>query len=523
MLITKSVKMIWSSANKKHYIERGYSLTAYGDSFQIKCEDLAKSNKTMIEVKCDCKDCKSPFLKPMQWQSYLKSVHTDGTYCCGKCVNRLYGNEKVRLSRLAKGISFQKWCETNLSKEESDEVLSRWDYELNFDIKGNHITPDDVSHSSEGYDRKGFYLKCLNHPEHKSEQRSIHGFTNGQEGSIKCIQCNKIEVTNPEFVKYFVNIEDTKKYSQGSRAIVDMKCPDCGFVKPRKISRLARDGFSCDRCSDGVSYPEKVMHSVLEQLGIEFISQLTKVNFKWCGKYKYDFYLPQINNIIEINGQQHYTHSFERIKSNKKIKTLQEEQDNDKAKLDLALLNGINNYITIDCRISNINFIKDSILSSNLYELYDLGNINWIKCHEYACNSLIKEACNLWNNGFDSVMQISHEMNICKSTAIKYLKQGTILGWCDYDSNIEIKKNTASRAKKTSIKVICINTKEIFNSQKIAGEKYNISPTGISGTCRGIHKFSGKDPKTGEPLVWMHYDDYLLQNKEIKQLNSVAS
>jgi len=46
-------------------------------------------------------------------------------------------------------------------------------------------------------------------------------------------------------------------------------------------------------------------------------------------------------------------------------------------------------------------------------------------------------------------------------------------------------------------------------------EHYNIpSVTGISACCRHKQKTSGKHSQTGEPLVWMYYEDYLkLHNK----------
>ena len=36
------------------------------------------------------------------------------------------------------------------------------------------------------------WFKCNEHPEHKSELKSIQHFTSGQEGSMNCKQCNSM-------------------------------------------------------------------------------------------------------------------------------------------------------------------------------------------------------------------------------------------------------------------------------------------------------------------------------------------
>ena len=97
-------------------------------------------------------------------------------------------------------------------------------------------------------------------------------------------------------------------------------------------------------------------------------------------------------------------------------------------------------------------------------------------------------------------------MKMNKSTIIKYLKQGTELGWCDYDPKI------ASLHKDSLCKcIICLNTKEIFNSILEASKKYN--STIISQCCQGKKKSAGK-LFNGTKLKWMYYDEYIkLQNK----------
>ena len=167
------------------------------------------------------------------------------------------------------------------------------------------------------------------------------------------------------------------------------------------INDLHSKGFSCPKCSikDGISFPEKFMTNVLDQLKEDgqlnyFEYQYTKVNAKWCGKYKYDFYF-ELNDekyIIETHGEQHY-----RDVNRKGARTLYEEQENDKIKKQLALSNGIDVYIELDCRRTDLYFVKNSIMNSELNNLFDLSSINWELCCINSRSNKVKEVCDYWH------------------------------------------------------------------------------------------------------------------------------
>ena len=312
----------------------------------------------------------------------------------------------------------------------------------------------------------------------------------------RCIKNNNIKwesifESNPEFIKYFINQEDTKKYSSGSNKKVHLKCPDCGHEKYMTVYNLINRGFSCI-CKDSISYPEKFVFNFLQQIKIDFIFQLTNKYFKWCKKYRYDFYIPSINCIIEVNGGQHYIQSGIG-------RSLKQEKENDKTKKVLALNNNITNYIIIDARKSEMEYIKDSIINSELVRLFDFANINWLECHENACKSLIKEACNLWEDGIKNTQELAKKLKISRRTIIDYLKQGSKLGYTSYSVKNEILKTKQSKP------VRCINTNEIFCSQGEAIRHYKINEVSLSKCCHGIYKSAGKHPITGEKLHWEYY------------------
>ena len=518
MLLTKEVEILLVPSNIKKYENKGYFIprrinkgknsVKKGTKIKVKVKDLTDSCHVKVNVRCDGKECDKP-LKNMEWLNYKRNVKEDGKYYCQKCASRGSESEaieKTRITKLEQSISFYDWCYKYLPKELADYILSRWDDELNIDKMGKVLSPKDISYSSNGLDgKKGFWFKCLKHPEHKPEQKSVNHFTAGQQGSMLCIQCNSISVTHPHIVKFFVNEEDAYTHSIGAINKIPMKCPACDFEKEISIYNFVNQNFGCPRCSDGISYPEKFLFNVLEQLlDKDFKKQLTKTTFKWCGEYRYDFYIGKlINGIIETHGKQHYE-EIKRWKS-----SLEKIQENDIMKEKLAKENGISEYIVIDCRYSTIEWIKNSIMNRDpirpdqpcLAELLNFQeeDINWLKCHEFACNSLIKKVCDYWDKENKNITTIADKFKISTTTVRKYLKQGNKIGWANY---IPSKKN-----KIEATKVICLTTGEIFNSQIEASKKYKLKQGGISKCCRGKARYAGK--LNSEKLIWMYYDKYI--------------
>lgn len=502
MLITKEVEVGLGAKNIKWYENKGYEIPKIKDKWgkirikqgtkiKVEINDLIENSNAKVDIQCD--GC-GRIINNVLWQNYKKCVKDDGKYYCNICAKNIY----------KKFISFYDWCYENLSKEEADNIIARWDYEKNIDKDGNKLTPNNISYGMIGINRKGYWFKCLDHHEHESEQKNINSFTSGN-GSITCNQCNTISITNPELVKYLVNKEDAYKYSVGSNIKILMKCPDCGHEKSRSLEKLKEKGFCCEKCSDKIPFGEKFIFNILEQLRKDFKCQLNKSTFKWCNTYRYDFYLDNYKMIIETDGLQHY----EELKGNWRMK-LNEIQENDKNKEQLARQNGIEHYIVIDCRESKMDWIKNSIMKSDLPTLLNFkeSDIDWLKCYECACNSLVIKVCDMWNSGICNTLELAEKLKISRRTVIKYLKQGVILKMCNYNPIEELNKSRIN-----PIKTICITTNEIFNSISEAYRKYNISTPSIVLCCQGKRNYAGKHPITGEHMVWMYYEEYI-DNKE---------
>lgn len=189
-LISKTVIVKWNRATKNYYILKGYPFTKYGDEFEVKVEDLIDNSTTLVDVECDCKDCSTPIKKPLKWQNYKKCVHEDGSYYCNTCANKLYAHKNGLKTRLENSESFGYWLIKNLSLKQAVEIINRWDYELNnCDIR-------EVSYSSVGLNKKGYWFKCPRNL-HESELKNTRNFANnykkrGYSDVLDCKVCNSI-------------------------------------------------------------------------------------------------------------------------------------------------------------------------------------------------------------------------------------------------------------------------------------------------------------------------------------------
>ncbi len=308
-------------------------------------------------------------------------------------------------------------------------------------------------------------------------------------GNVGCQVCanriivkgiNDIATTNPEYIKYFADIDDTYKYSWGANKKVILKCPNCEYIKTMTVNTLTNMGFGCNKCSDGISYPEKFIFNLLDQLGINFE---TRKRFDWSKGKEYDFYIPSLDAIIETHGLQHYEESFSRLKGSKR--NLIKEIASDNLKYSLAKDNGTSLYIILDCRESNQEWIKKSVTESKLNELFNLKEIDWNECDLKASSSKLAEACKLWNEGLNTI-SISKKLKLSQGTIIKYLHKGSKLNLCKY-YNIKKPKEVAVY----SLSGTMLDTFDSINqlareSEKKYGVKF--SAGNISMVCQGKAK-----------------------------------
>lgn len=300
---------------------------------------------------------------------------------------------------------------------------------------------------------------------------------------------NDLWTTNPDVARLLANPEDGYKYAQNGTQLVDWKCPQCGsIIKHKKIANINCYGLSCPKCSDGISYPEKIMYYLLNYLKVDFKYQYSP---KWIGNRRYDFYIPSKQLIIEMDGGWH------NINNNLSGQTAKESKTIDLYKNKMAKEHNLK-IVRIDCMKSELDYIKSNIMISDIPKIFNLDNINWTEIGRECQNSLVKKSCNLWNAGMGTI-DICSELHLSNNTICCYLNRGNKLGLCKYlGFNERLKK------------VICLTTGDVFDSIKTASKYFGIESTShIGGCCRCERNYCGTDKATNKKLKWMYYDDYI--------------
>jgi len=277
LLITKEVEIGLIGVDINHYEKLNYKIPRIrnkrGDlviprntKILIKVKDLQNGSHVKVDIKCD--ECGNE-LKNIIWKDYIKSIKEDGTYYCRKCASKLYGQEKIIKTKLENGKSFEQWCLEN----NRNDVLNRWDYEL------NDCDPKNILYCT----KEKYYFKCPRGI-HESELKNIGNFTSGQEGSIRCNSCNSfaqlgIDNLGEKFLEkywdYNKNTVDPWKISYSCDKKVwikcqekdyhesyDIRCPDfikgdrCGYCNGNKVhpldslGKLLKDNSQLNTWSD---------------------------------------------------------------------------------------------------------------------------------------------------------------------------------------------------------------------------------------------------------------------------------
>lgn len=309
---------------------------------------------------------------------------------------------------------------------------------------------------------------------------------------------NDLWTTHPDIANMLKDKNIGYLYSYGSHYKTDWMCPNCNKgVNKRSIYDVVNKGLQCANCITHISYPERLMVSFLSQLGVSYIHDKST---SWSNRIRYDFNIESLNTIIECHGAQHYfDKGWGKHNLSKQIKI-------DQDKMNIAVNNGIKHYIQLDCAISDFDYIKNSILNSELNDLFYLEDFDWDLCKKSIKNTnngYYNDILNVINSGIKTVKEISDITNISDTTVRRYLHRITDDDLFDYTHENARKINK----KAVSKMVICIETKKIYASMTEASSDTGCTISGISNCCRGVtdkHK----------NLHWMYYEDYLKQNLE---------
>lgn len=275
---------------------------------------------------------------------------------------------------------------------------------------------------------------------------------------------NSIAWLHPKMIPWFANIEDAYNNGIGSHSKVEFICPDCGLnVGKKTIKNVMNSGISCPYCGDGIPVGERVFQTACDLAHIKYERQAT---FDWSEIYIYDFYLPDLNYIVEIDGQQHYSFgsSFESVGG----VTYEEQEKIDEYKEELAYKNGIEEVLHICAYYSDFDKIKYAILGCVWLAIHtDISNIDWNECERISAHSMVHVCAEEWNKGYDATY-IKNKYSYCDSSINNWLNQAQKIGLTkDYS-----KENADLRRGR---KIINTQTLECYWSARHLANVLNIS------------------------------------------------
>lgn len=275
---------------------------------------------------------------------------------------------------------------------------------------------------------------------------------------------NNLNTVYPEVVKYLTNPDDGLYMSPRNSKKISCTCPDCGYQRDMQVISLTKYGFSCKRCGDGISYPNKFIRELLRQvLNNEYECEYSP---DWAGRALYDTYfkIGDKEYIVEMDGEFHY-----KAYRDGKL-TTEETQKIDKEKEKLASKHNIK-VIRIDSRKSNVDHIRKNIENSELRNIFDLSIIDWELCDERASSSIIKEVSVFYEkHKYDMTLtEIGNHFKIHPATVVRYITKGKKFGWC----------NTSVEERRQLCYGYINNTQQIpirvYKEEKLFGEYQSLS------------------------------------------------
>lgn len=427
---------------------------------------------------------------------------------------------KARTKQMAEGRNGCIYCSSEKRSKSNTQTIDQIKKKLKREC-GDEFTLND-NNVYLGYNEKMYFTHHMpdgsSHTVYSKPDRIYHHKCAVCSGLQVCVGFNDIWTTNPDLGRLLADPEDGLKYMQNSNKRTDFRCLNCGYIcKDKSIIQVSRDmDVRCPICKDGISYPNKLIFNALLQVKDELDFLEREYKPEWCkfelhGKERtgiYDIYFGIDNKtyIVEMDGVFH-----NKLHSKDTSHTLEDIKYIDKMKDELATKQNIK-MIRIDCDYGTndrYQYILNNIFKSELNKIISLKSIKFDEANLKLQNSLLVEACNLWNQGY-TANDIINQLHIGKCLVSSYLNQGQKYNLCkDYSA-----RNSAIRS--LGVSVTCVNTGISYSTIIDASKLYGIDQKGILDCCKGTDFSAGKDFDTGEKLYWMYTNDYnKLSKKEI--------
>ena len=267
------------------------------------------------------------------------------------------------------------------------------------------------------YQHPYIYIQYLNHPPHRMTVSTLLGCKLGGYLSY-------IGVSLPGLIPFLYNEEEKYTKTVGMDKRIKFICSCCGDVFEGVIHTICtrfKNGVEpvCKLCNDGISTPTKYCMALLNQLNIVY---KTEGKFKWSKGKRYDFIFTYNEKlyIVEVHGGQHYAESFSRLGGRK----LEEEVENDKLKRKMALDNGVDEYIEVNCKNTSQDYLKEQFLNSFSRHGIHCSDVDYEKCWSLSLSSIKKKCYEMWDSKQDiTTTEIAKEVGVNYATIGRWLRE----------------------------------------------------------------------------------------------------
>lgn len=359
------------------------------------------------------------------------------------------------------------------------------------------------------YEKPHIYIQYLDFEPHKI--------------SVSCLlSCklggylNLIAIALPNIIPFLKNKEEAYLKTIGLDSKAKFICSSCNHVFEGKIHAICnrfKDSGTviCKTCNDGISTPMKYCMIFLKQLGIEYE---TEKKFKWSNSKRYDFVFNYENktHIVEVHGGQHYEESFSKLGG----RTLEQEQENDKIKRELALNNGVEVYIEVDCRNTNAQHLKRQFISAFANHGFSCNEVDYEECWRLSLSSLKKRCFEIWDSDKNATTtKIATELGVNYATIGRWLRERPQNEGRAYIGTEEKRKGRIKASCTNRKPVICVCQNNIIKEYESARSCfYEFANTvginqesQLSKVCL-TNKDRINNPKRYEGYAFFYKEDY---------------
>ncbi|HJG39061.1 MAG TPA: hypothetical protein K8V44_04575 [Staphylococcus saprophyticus] len=222
-----------------------------------------------------------------------------------------------------------------------------------------------------------------------------------------------------EYRKYILDIEKAKTIPPYSSVKIEVKCDNCDKIKMTSPNKLLNYGVQCVNCSNGLSFPERMFTAYLETKNIEYDYQVRFDDLE--GRiFDYQIQIKGITYLVETHGEQHY------LTKNKKFFVVEDIQKSDQDKRQYAKDNNIE-YIELDCRESDIKFIKKSIEQCKyLPNITSNDERNIVSFMENSAQYDVKKMVQLYEQDKMSTLEIAELFKITHNRVNSMLRKNGV-------------------------------------------------------------------------------------------------